>query len=57
MDKGTETGKLATIYAYMLDVCGVADAIEHVIYGPSTSNTINSGENCMKEWRYTLNVS
>ena len=57
MDKGTETGKLATIYAYMLDVCGVADAIEHVIYGPSTSNKINSGENCMKEWRYTLNVS
>ena len=31
MDKGTETGKLPTIYAYMLDVCGVADAIEPVI--------------------------
>ena len=39
IDKGTETGKLATMQAFLMD-SNSNDAAETVIYGPSTSNKI-----------------
>ena len=41
IDKGTETGKMATIHAYLTDKLGVMeDATDSVLFGPSTSNKI-----------------
>ena len=41
LDKGTETGKMCTIHAYLVDKLGLfADPIDSVVYGPSTSNKI-----------------
>lgn len=41
VDKGTETGKMATIQAYLMNQFGIMDDPLHsVIYGPSTTNKI-----------------
>ena len=41
IDKGTETGKMATIHAYLTDKLGVMeDATYSVFFSPSTSNKI-----------------
>ena len=40
IDKGTETGKLATMQAFLMESNNSDDATETVIYGPSTSNKI-----------------
>ena len=41
MDKGTETGVLATINAYLREQHGDIEPSETIIYGPSTSNQVN----------------
>ena len=43
IDKGTETGEMATIHAFLRDYHGDMDPIQTVLYGPSTSNQV-SGE-------------
>ena len=41
LDKGTETGKMCTIHAYLVDKLGLFDdPVDSVVYGPSTSNKI-----------------
>ena len=41
MDKGTETGVMATLHCYLRSVHGdVDDPTDTVIYGPSTENRI-----------------
>ena len=41
IDRGTETGKMATIHAYLVNKIGIMDdATDSIIYGPSTSNKI-----------------
>lgn len=41
VDRGTETGKMATIYEYLLNKHEVLnDPTDTIIYGPSTSNKI-----------------
>ena len=41
VDKGTETGVMATMHSYLRDKAGdVEDATETVLYGPSTQNKI-----------------
>ncbi len=41
IDKGTETGVMASIHAYIKSKCGdMEDPTDAVIYGPSTSNKI-----------------
>ena len=41
IDMGTETGKMATINAYLLNQLKVMDdPTDPIIYGPSTSNKI-----------------
>ena len=41
MDRGTETGLMATIHSYLRAQCGdVDDGPECVFYGPSTQNKI-----------------
>ena len=41
IDKGTETGVMASIHAYLRSKCGdMQDPTDAVIYGPSTSNKI-----------------
>jgi hypothetical protein len=41
IDKGTETGKMATVHAYLVNKAGIMDdAVDSVIYGPSTTNKI-----------------
>lgn len=43
IDKGTETGTMATIHAYLRSQQGdLEDPIDSVIYGPSTSNQVNA---------------
>ena len=40
MDRGTETGLMATIHSFLRAQCGdVDDGTECVFYGPSTQNT------------------
>ncbi len=41
IDKGTETGELATIHAFLREHHGDMDPIETVMYGPSTSNQVS----------------
>ena len=41
MDRGTETGILATMHAFMRRHHGDIDPMETVIYGPSTSNQVS----------------
>ena len=39
IDKGTETGKMTTIHAYLTDKLDVMeDVTDSVLFGPSTSN-------------------
>ena len=41
IDKGTDTGKMATVHVYLINKFEVMDdPVEAVIYGPSTSNEI-----------------
>ena len=41
IDRGTETGKMATIHAYLVNKIGIMDdATDSIIYGPSASNKI-----------------
>ncbi|XP_028416829.1 uncharacterized protein LOC114541037 [Dendronephthya gigantea] len=41
IDRGTETGKMATIHAYLVNKFEIMDdATDSIIYGPSTSNKI-----------------
>ena len=41
VDRGTETGKMATIHVYLLNKHeDVDDPTDSIIYGPSTSNKI-----------------
>eukprot|EP00794_Sanderia_malayensis_P018736 gene18736-20625_t len=40
LDKGTETGMMATIHAFLRNQHGDMDALDTVIYGKSTSNQI-----------------
>ena len=48
IDKGTETGVLATIHAYLcskqVDVENEQEACDRVRYGPSTSNQVRNGK-------------
>ena len=41
MDRGTETGTLATMHAFLRRHHGDIDPMETVIYGPSTSNQVS----------------
>ena len=42
MDKGTETGIMATMHAFLRNKHGdMTDASDTVIYGPSTSNQVS----------------
>ena len=41
MDRGTETGILATMHAFLRRHHGDVDPLETVIYGPSTSNQVS----------------
>jgi hypothetical protein len=49
MDKGTETGVLATMHACLREQHGDTDnASNTIIYGPSTSNQVkNLKSNCL----------
>ena len=41
MDRGTETGIMATIHSYLRAQCGeMEDGTDCVLYGPSTQNKI-----------------
>ena len=41
MDRGTETGKLAAIHAYLRANLGdLEDPLDSIVYGPSTSNQV-----------------
>eukprot|EP00794_Sanderia_malayensis_P001869 gene1869-2111_t len=40
IDKGTETGDMATIHAFLMSELGIEDPVASVVYGPSTSNQI-----------------
>lgn len=41
IDKGTETGKMCTIHAYLANKLGLFDdPVDSIIYGPSTTNKI-----------------
>ena len=41
IDRGTETGKMATLHVYLINNAGIMDdPVDSVIYGPSTSNKI-----------------
>ena len=41
MDKGTETGKMATIHTYLMSQNDIfEDPLDSIAYGPSTSNKI-----------------
>lgn len=41
IDKGTETGKMATVHAYLVNKYELMeDAVKAIIHGPSTSNKI-----------------
>ena len=40
IDKGTETGTMATMHAYLHQLLGTTDPSDTVIYGPSTSNQV-----------------
>lgn len=41
MDKGTETGDMATLHAYLRGLQGEANPVDTIIYGPSTSNQVS----------------
>ena len=41
LDKGTETGVMATMHAFLRQHHGDMDPVETVIYGPSTSNQVS----------------
>ena len=41
MDRGTETGVMATMHAFLRQDHGDIDPIETVIYGPSTANQVS----------------
>ena len=41
LDKGTETGTMATMHAFLRRNHGDMDSSETVIYGPSTSNQVS----------------
>ena len=43
LDKGTETGVLATMHAFLRRNDGDMDAIDTILYGPSTSNQVSTG--------------
>ena len=41
MDRGNETGKMATLHAYLMSKVGnMANPTDAIIYGPSTTNKI-----------------
>ena len=42
VDKGAETGVMATTHAFLRRNHGDMDPHETVVYGPSTSNQVNS---------------
>ena len=42
LDKGTETGVMATMHALVRQQHGDMDPLETVIYGPSTSNQVKN---------------
>lgn len=42
MDRGTETGDLAAIHAYLRSKTGCDDPCNAVVYGPSTSNQVST---------------
>ena len=41
LDKGSETGVMATMHAYLRQHHGDMDPVETVIYGPSTANQVS----------------
>ena len=41
IDKGTETGKMATLHVFLRRHHGDMDPVETVIYGPSTANQVS----------------
>eukprot|EP00794_Sanderia_malayensis_P001876 gene1876-2120_t len=49
IDKGTETGDMATIHAFLMSELGIEDPVASVVYGPSTSNQIE------RWWRHEVN--
>ena len=43
IDRGTETGKMATIHTYLIDKLNqFCDPTDSILYGPSTTNRIKS---------------
>ena len=42
IDKGTETGTMATMHAYLHQLLGTTDPSNTVIHGPSTSNQVGT---------------
>ena len=44
--KGTETGVMATMHAFVRQQHGNMDPLETVIYGPSTSNQVKNRQGC-----------
>lgn len=51
LDKGTETGVMATMHAFLRQHHGDMDPMETVIYGPSTSNQVRIWSLMAKEER------
>ena len=46
IDRGTETGNLSTIHAYLRSKQGdLVDPMDSVVYGPSTANQVDFKEN------------
>ena len=51
LDKGTETGKMSTLHAFLVDKAGIMeDVVDSIIYGPSTSNKIERWWRELHEW-------
>ncbi len=42
IDKGTETGDMATMHAFLMSELGAEDPVLSVVYGPSTSNQVKT---------------
>ena len=40
IDKGTETGEMSTMHAFLMSELGAEDPVSSVVFGPSTSNQV-----------------
>ena len=40
IDKGTGTGEMSTMHAFLMSELGAEDPVSSVVFGPSTSNQV-----------------